>query len=123
MADDTDTAERDSEQPTVPVDPAAAEAQYTREAAAARVGKSARRGKPIPSWQKEDPAGPSPDDEQPYAAFRADQDTADAGLAERARLDAVNSFYRGTIGGSGRLAEMARVVTSPEDQLNDAERI
>lgn len=138
MADDTEAVEPspDDEQPyaafrgdhdaggavrvtsPAPVDPA----QYAREAAATRVAKSAARGKPVPSWQKPDPAEPSPDDENPYAAFRVDRDTADAGLAERARLDAVNSFYRGTLAGGSRLAEMARVVTAPEDTLTDAEK-
>src|SRR5712671_2560268 len=64
-----------------------------------------------------------PDYSELPSVRRRQADEADgSGLAERARLDFTNSFYRGTLAGSARLATMARVVTAPEDELTDAER-
>src|SRR5262245_11227961 len=109
MVDDTDTIEKPETAQPQPVDSAAAQAQYAREAAAKRLAKPFKRA-PIDAWKKPDPAQPAPSDEQPYDAFDTDADTGDAGLAARARLNATNSYYRGTLAGSSRLAEMARVV-------------
>lgn len=80
------------------------------------------------------PAEPAPQSDAGYGDSEPDyselpslrrQREAEAsgdGLAERARLDFMNSYYRGTVFGAGRLAAMARVVTTPEDQLTDSEK-
>ncbi|WP_128947136.1 LPD38 domain-containing protein [Bradyrhizobium zhanjiangense] len=61
-----------------------------------------------------------PDEEGPSSSnhfdqFDADPDAGEAGLIERARLNAVHSFYRGTLNGSTKLAGLANLFTLPEE--------
>ncbi len=60
--------------------------------------------------------------ELPSLRRQREAEASGDGLAERARLDFVNSYCRGTVFGASRLAAMARVVTSPADQLTDSEK-
>lgn len=50
-----------------------------------------------------------------FDQFDADPDAGEAGLIERGRLNAVHSFYRGTLRGSTTLAGLANVVAAGDD--------
>jgi ADP-ribose pyrophosphatase YjhB (NUDIX family) len=66
---------------------------------------------------------PVPDySELPSVRQRQAEESGDS-LAERFRLNQVNSFYRGTIGGAGRLAVMADTLAKPEDKLTEQDKV
>jgi hypothetical protein len=48
-------------------------------------------------------------------ARNAEADAGDPGLVERTRLNGVDSFYRGTLMGAGRLALMQHYASTPDD--------
>ena len=97
----------------------AVQAGEAREAAAARLARPLGLGHGLVPGP-----GPEPPEED-YSVLPSDREETQAGdvdIGERFRLGRINSYYRGTIAGSGRLAELARVATAPEDRLTDAER-
>lgn len=60
-----------------------------------------------------------------FDQFDADPDAGEAGLRERARLNALDGFYRGTLSGSARLSTMAHFVRTPDpaDTPPDTRRV
>lgn len=72
-----------------------------------------KTGAPALSVPSEDYAGASPSNH--FDQFDADPDAGEAGLGERARLNAMHSYYRGTLRGSSTLAGLAHVFQQPDD--------
>ncbi|WP_061026374.1 LPD38 domain-containing protein [Bradyrhizobium sp. CCH5-F6] len=75
----------------------------------------------LPATSPKVPEEDSPSSSNHFDQFDADPDAGEAGLVERARLNAVHSFYRGTLNGSTKLAGLAHLFTLPED-AGSAER-
>ncbi len=71
----------------------------------------------LPSWGAAVP-GSSPENSPPDEAALADEAAAadDPGLRERARLNFLNSYYRGTLFGAGRLAGLAQLAATPDEE-------
>jgi hypothetical protein len=82
-----------------PADEAAA-VEDARRAAAARLARGVRGRAAAP-------------DEPPASAANAE--TGEPGLIERTRLNGVDSFYRGTLMGAGRLALMQHYASTPDE--------
>lgn len=89
------------------------EAEAARVADARRLAGRALRTQAEPAPDLPDPAA---EPENPYAAFRADPDAGDVGLRERARLNAVDSYYRGTLAGSGRMRALSELASSEPEE-------
>jgi hypothetical protein len=98
-------------------DPAVDEAALAQEGfavAAERVARRYRRQPEAPSAVPVvDPATPAGGNF--FDQFDAEPDAGEPGLRERARLNALDAFYRGTLAGSGRLAMMASQIATPDD--------
>ncbi|WFU84836.1 hypothetical protein QA645_19470 [Bradyrhizobium sp. CIAT3101] len=74
--------------------------------------QQAARYAPAPNPTVPNEEGPSSSNH--FDQFDTDPDAGEAGLIERARLNAVHSFYRGTLNGSTTLAGLAKVVGAGE---------
>lgn len=68
---------------------------------------------PVPNPTLPDETGAKPANH--FDQFDADPDAGEAGLVERGRLNAVHSFYRGTLNGSTKLAGLAHTFQLPDE--------
>lgn len=95
-----------------------------RGAAAVRGFRSVVHGGKPPSGPETKPAKPSEGEEEsnPYAQFATDPPDDGIALLERTRLNRQEAYYRGSILGSGRLALMAHLATTPDDPNTDPDR-
>lgn len=68
----------------------------------------------VPQPPQTDTAPQEGEEQNPYAQFRADPNEDGLGLQERWRLNQQESYYRGTLAGSSRLALMANLFRTPD---------
>src|SRR5258708_29309211 len=86
------------------------EAERARFVAAQRLSRPYRQEGIAPAVEPTD----QPSDVLP--SDRVETDAGEVGLAERARLNFTNQYYRGTLSGAANLAAMAHVVTHPDEE-------
>lgn len=95
----------------------ATQAEQARAGAAERLGGAARRGRPVPAPAPGSEPSQIPlaegEDINPYARFGKSPDDG-VDLMERARLNAMNSFYRNTLAGAGRMVALSHLVANPD---------
>ncbi|MDH2400459.1 hypothetical protein QCM77_10990 [Bradyrhizobium sp. SSUT18] len=83
---------------------------------AARYTPGQNDSSPVPNPTLPDDTGAKPANH--FDQFDADPDAGEPGLVERGRLNAVHSFYRGTLNGSTTLAGLAHVFQLPDESAS-----